>query len=99
MTETNPLAPSASEATAATERLAAWVIGALTAIAIGGVAIVIYAPPGGHAAGSSWLPEINASLNPTAAILLRPGSVTVRRGPSAAPPACMTAALAASCPV
>src|SRR6059036_1660656 len=36
MTETNHLAPSASEATAAAERLAAWVIGALTAIVIGG---------------------------------------------------------------
>ena len=37
MTETTPLAPSAAEAAAATERLAAWVIGALTAIVIGGV--------------------------------------------------------------
>ena len=79
MTETNPLAPSASEATAATERLAAWVIVALTAIVIGGIAIVIYAPHGGHAAGSSWLPEINASLNATAAILLTTGYVLVRR--------------------
>ena len=96
MTETNPLAPSASEATAATERLAAWVIGALTAIVIGGVAIVIYAPHGGHAAGSSWLPEINASLNATAAILLTTGYVLVRRRRIAAHRACMIAAFAAS---
>src|SRR5436309_14390341 len=68
MTEPTPLAPSTAEATAATERLAVWVIGALTAIVIGGVALVIVAPHGGHAGGSSWLPEINASLN-------------VRRGP------------------
>ena len=32
MTETTPLAPSTAEAAVATERLAAWVIGALTAI-------------------------------------------------------------------
>src|SRR5947208_6740271 len=96
MTETNPLAPSASEATAATERLAAWVIGALTAIVSGGVAIVIYPPHGGHAAGSSWLPEINASLNATAAILLSTGYVLVRRRRIAAHRACMIAAFAAS---
>ncbi|TMB22621.1 MAG: hypothetical protein E6J71_05620 [Deltaproteobacteria bacterium] len=70
MTKATPLAPSPAEAAAATERLAAWVIGALTAIVIGGVALVIYGPHGGHAGGSSWLPEINASLNETATILL-----------------------------
>src|SRR5439155_19891799 len=70
VTETTPLAPSTAAAAAATERLAAWVIGALTAIVIGGVALVIYGPHGGHAGGSSWLPEINASLNATATILL-----------------------------
>ena len=69
VTETTPLAPSTAEAAAATERLAAWAISALTAIAIGGVALVIYVPHGGHAGGSSWLPEINASLNATATIL------------------------------
>jgi hypothetical protein len=58
VTETNPLAPSPPDASAATKRLAAWVIGALTVIVIGGVAIVIYGPHGGHAGGSSWLPEI-----------------------------------------
>src|SRR2546422_1015631 len=39
MTETTPLAPSAA---AAAERLAVWVIGALTVIVIGGVALLIY---------------------------------------------------------
>jgi len=51
MTETTPLAPSTAEAAVATERLAAWVIGALTAIVIGGIALVIYVPHGGHAGG------------------------------------------------
>ncbi len=51
MTETTPLA--ASTADAATERLAGWVIGALTVIVIGGVALAIYGPHGGHARGSS----------------------------------------------
>ena len=73
MTETTPLAPSTADAAPATERLAAWVISALTAIVIGGVAIVIYVPRGGHAGGSSWLPEINASLNGTATVLLSTG--------------------------
>src|SRR2546425_7173649 len=95
MTESTPLAPSTAEAAAATERLAAWVIGALTAIVIGGVAIVIYAPHGGHAAGSSWLPEINASLNATATILLSTGYV-IRRRRIAAHRTCMIAAFAAS---
>jgi hypothetical protein len=62
MTEITPLAPSTAEAAAATERLAAWVIGALTTIVIGGVALVFYVPRGGHAGGSSSLPAINASL-------------------------------------
>jgi hypothetical protein len=44
VTEPTPLAPSRGEAAAATERLAAWVIAALTAIVIGGIAIVIYVP-------------------------------------------------------
>jgi hypothetical protein len=66
MPKATPLAPSPAEAAAATERLAAWVIGALTAIVIGGVAIVIYVPHEGHAGGSSWLLEINASQNGTA---------------------------------
>ncbi len=44
MTGTNHLAPSTVEAAAATERLAAWIIGALTAIVNGGVALVIYVP-------------------------------------------------------
>src|SRR5437016_4151906 len=57
MTETNHLAPSASEATAAAERLAASVIGALTAIVIGGVALVIYVPRGGTRPGSSGFPR------------------------------------------
>jgi hypothetical protein len=70
MTGTRALASSEAEATAAAERLAAWVIGALTAIVIGGVALVIYVPHGGHAGGLSWLPEINASLNATATVLL-----------------------------
>jgi len=96
VTETTPLAPSTAEAAAATERLAALVIGALTAIVIGGVALVIYVPHGGHAGGSSWLPEINASLNGTAAVLLGTGYVLVRRRRIAAHPACMIAAFAAS---
>ena len=79
MTEPTPLAPSTAEAAAATERLAAWVIGALTTIVIGGVALVIYVPHGGHAGGSSWLHEINASLNGTAAVLLGTGYVLIRR--------------------
>jgi hypothetical protein len=66
MPKATPLAPSPAEAAAATERLAAWVVGALTAIVIGGVAIVIYVPHEGHAGGSSWLLEINASQNGTA---------------------------------
>ena len=96
MTDTDHLAPNASEAAAATERLAAWVIGALTAIVIGGVAIVIYVPRGAHAGGSSWLPEINASLNGTAAVLLGTGYVFIRRRRIAAHRTCMIAAFAAS---
>src|SRR5947209_1946811 len=96
VTETTPLAPSTAAAAAATERLAAWVIGALTAIVIGGVALVIYGPHGGHAGGSSWLPEINASLNATATILLSTGYVLIRRRRIAAHRACMIAAFAAS---
>ena len=79
MTETSALARSAAEAAAATERLAAWVIGALTVIVIGGVTLVIYGPHGGHAVGSSWLPTINASLNATATVLLGSGYVFIRR--------------------
>src|SRR5437763_16248215 len=96
MTKGTPLAPSASDAAVAAERLAAWVIGALTAIVIGGVAIVIYVPRGGHAGGSSWLPEINASLNGTATVLLSTGYVLIRRRRIAAHRACMIAAFAAS---
>ena len=96
MTEITPLAPGTAEATAATERLAAWVIGALTAIVIGGVALVIYVPRGGHAGGSSWLPEINAALNGTATVLLGTGYVLIRRRRIAAHRACMMAAFAAS---
>src|SRR6266446_6156280 len=95
MTETTPLAPSTAEAAAATERLAALVIGALTAIVIGGVALVIYVPHGGHAGGSSWLPEINASLNGAAADEHVPGAEEDRRR-IAAHRACMIAAFAAS---
>jgi len=96
MTETNHLAPSASEATAAAERLAAWVIGALTAIVIGGIALVIVVPHGGHADGPSWLSAINASLNGTATVLLATGYVLIRRRRIAAHRACMIAAFAAS---
>lgn len=96
MTETRALASREADAAAATERLAAWVIGALTAIVIGGVAVVIYAPHGGQAAGSSWLPAINASLNATATILLSAGYVFIRRRQIAAHRACMIAAFAAS---
>jgi putative membrane protein len=96
MTATTPLGPGTAEVTAATERLAAWVIGALTAIVIGAIAIVIYVPRGGHADGSSWLPEINASLNGTAAVLLSTGYVFIRRRRVAAHRACMIAAFAAS---
>ncbi len=96
MTEITPLAPSTAEAAAATERLAAWVIGALTAIVIGGVALVIYVPHGGHAGGSSCLPEINASLNATATILLSTGYILIRRRRIAAHRTCMIAAFAAS---
>jgi putative membrane protein len=96
MTETEALASREADAAAATERLAAWVIGALTAIVIGGVALVIYVPRGGHVAGSSWLPEINAALNGTAAVLLGTGYVLIRRRRMAAHRACMIAAFAAS---
>ena len=96
MPETTPLAPGTPEAAAATERLAAWVIGALTAIVIGGLAIVIYMPRGGRASGSSWLPAINASLNGTATVLLSTGYVLIRRRRIAAHRACMIAAFAAS---
>src|SRR5947208_9169639 len=92
MTKATPLAPSPAEAAAATERLAAWVIGALTAIVIGGVALVICVPRGGHAGGSSWLPEINAALNATATVLLSTGYVLIRRRRIAAHRACMIAA-------
>ena len=96
MTEATPLAPSASEAAVAADRLAAWVIGALTVIVIGGVALVIYAPHGGQAVGSSWLPGINAALNATATILLSIGYVFIRRRRIAAHRACMITAFAAS---
>jgi len=96
MTETRALAFREAEAAVATERLAAWVIGALTVIVIGGVALVIYGPHGGHAAGSSWLPEINAALNATATILLGSGYVFIRRRRIAAHRTCMIAAFAAS---
>ena len=56
--ETTPLAPSTAEGAVATERLAAWVIGALTVIVIGGVAIVMYGPHGGHAGGPSTAPVL-----------------------------------------
>src|SRR5437870_12826280 len=79
MTEPTPLASSAADATVATERLAAWVIGALTAIVIGGVALVIAAPHGEHAARSSRLHVINASLNAMAAVVLGSGDVLVPR--------------------
>src|SRR5437899_8679077 len=94
--ETTPLAPSTAEGAVATERLAAWVIGALTVIVIGGVAIVIYGPHGGHAGGPSWLSAINASLNGTATVLLSTGYVLIRRRRIAAHRACMVAAFAAS---
>src|SRR5947199_2898330 len=96
MTKGTPLAPSASDAAVAAERLAAWVIGALTVIVIGGVALVIYGPHGGRAGGSSWLPTINASLNATATVLLGSGYVFIRRRRIAAHRACMIAAFAAS---
>ena len=96
MTETRALASREAEAAAATERLAAWVIGALTAIVIGAVALVIYVPHGGHAAESSWLPQINAALNSTATVLLSTGYVLIRRRRIAAHRACMIAAFAAS---
>jgi len=96
MTEPTPLASSAADATVATERLAAWVIGALTAIVIGGVALVIVAPHGEHAARSSWLPAINASLNATATVLLGSGYVFIRRRRIAAHRTCMIGAFAAS---
>ena len=96
MTETTPLAPRTAEAAVATERLAAWVIGALTTIVIGGIALVIYVPRGGHAGGSSWLPEINAALNGTAAVLLGTGYVLIRRRRIVAHRVCMIAAFAAS---
>src|SRR2546428_7892490 len=96
MTEITPLAPTTTEAAAAMERLAAWVIGALTTRVIGGVALVIYVPHGGHAGGSSWLPAINASLNATAAVLLGTGYVLIQRRRVAAHRTCMIAAFAAS---
>src|SRR2546430_15345461 len=92
VTETTPLAPSTSEAAAATERLAARVIGALTTIVIGGVALVIYMPHGAHAAGSSWLPAINASPNGTATVLLSTRDAFVPRRRLTPPPARLIAA-------
>src|SRR5882724_12367372 len=96
MTEPGAFASSQAEAAVATERLAAWIIGALTAIVIGGVALVIYVPHGGYAGGSSWLPAINAALNATATVLLSTGYVLIRRRRIAAHRACMIAAFAAS---
>jgi putative membrane protein len=96
MTNPTPLAPNTADAAAATERLAAWIIGALTAIVIGGIAIVIYMPRGGRPGGSSWLPEINASLNGAATILLGTGYVLIRRRRIAGHRACMIAAFVAS---
>jgi putative membrane protein len=93
MPDTRAVAADAAEAT---ERLATWVIGALSAIVIGGVAIVIYAPRGGPAGGPSWLPTINAALNATAAVLLTTGYVFIRRRRIAAHRACMIAAFATS---
>ena len=96
MAEPTPLASGEAEAAAATERLAAWVIGALTVIVIGGIALVIYGPHGGPAGGRSWLPAINASLNGTATVLLGTGYVLIRRRRIAAHRACMLAAFATS---
>jgi uncharacterized membrane protein YozB (DUF420 family) len=96
MTKATPLAPSPAEAAAAPALLAAWVIAALTAIVIGGGALVIYAPREGHAGGSSWLPAINASLNGTATVRLATGYVLIRRRRIAAHQACMIAAFPAS---
>ena len=50
MQETRALAADAAEAT---ERLAAWVIGALTVVVIRGVALGIYVAPGGPTGGPS----------------------------------------------
>src|SRR5262249_6642427 len=95
MKEATP-ASGPTEAAAATERLAAWIIGALTAIVLGAIAIVIYAPRGEPARASSWLPETNASLNGTAAVLLGTGYVLIRRRRIAAHRTCMLSAFAAS---
>ena len=92
----HPSRPQHGRSGGATERLAAWVIGALTAIVIGGIALVIYVPHGGHAGGSSWLPAINAALNATATVLLSTGYLLIRRRRIAAHRACMIAAFAAS---
>src|SRR2546428_13119161 len=83
MTATTPLAPSTAEAAVATERLAAWVIGALTAIVIGGIALVIYVPHGGHAGGASWLSPVNAPPHAPPTVLLPPrdGPLRPRRLP------------------
>ena len=70
--------------------------GTLTAIVIGGVALVIYGPRRGHAAGPSWLPAINAALNAMATVLLGTGYVLIRRRRIAAHRAYMIAAFAAS---
>src|SRR5262249_49570898 len=63
---------------------------------IGGVAIVICVPRAGGASGTSFLPEINALLNATAAVLLSVGYVFIRRRRVAAHRTCMIGALVAS---
>src|SRR3989441_9288060 len=78
MTETTPLAPSTAEAAAATERLAALVIGALTAIVMGASPSSSSRRTVGTRVGRPGFP-INASLNGTAAILLSTGYVVLIR--------------------
>ena len=60
------------------------------------VAIVVGLPRQGTGGGRSWLPEVNAGLNATAAILLSAGYACIRRRRVAAHRACMVAAFVVS---
>jgi putative membrane protein len=76
---------------------ARWVIAGLSATVMLSVAIVLYAVPARDAhVTRSVLPEVNAALNGTAALLLSAGWFFVRRRKIRAHRACMTAAFATS---
>ncbi|MFN8543948.1 MAG: DUF420 domain-containing protein [Candidatus Binatia bacterium] len=83
-------------ASVADERRSALAIGVLSAVVIMAVAVVMYVPRAVHDPGRSWLPEVNAALNGTAALLLAAGYANIRRGKVAAHRACMSGAFVTS---